>query len=97
MNRRLVLYFVGNVIKLEAVLMLPALITALIYREECAVDFLVAIGVSLAVGFLLTFVFRPSSKVFFSAAKSLPILMLFLRRQAALLQRVHQSSQMLRA
>ena len=66
MNRRLVLYFVGNVIKLEAVLMLPALITALIYREDCAVDFLVAIGVSLAVGFFLTFVFKPSSKVFFA-------------------------------
>lgn len=66
MNRRMVLYMVGNVTKLEALLMLPGFITALVYREACAIDFLVAIGVSLAVGFFLTFVFKPSSKVFFA-------------------------------
>ncbi len=62
----MVLYMVGNVTKLEAVLMLPGLITALIYKEACVVDFLIAIAVSLAVGFFLTFVFKPSSKVIFA-------------------------------
>lgn len=66
MNRRMVLYMVGNVIKLEAVLMLPALITALIYKEECAVDILIAIGVALVTGFAATLIFKPHSKVIYA-------------------------------
>lgn len=66
MNRRMVLYMVGNVIKLEAVLMLPALVTALIYKEECAVDFLITIGVALVTGFATTLIFKPHSKVIFA-------------------------------
>ena len=66
MNRRMVLYMLGNVVKLEAVLMLPALITSLIYKEACTVDFLISIGISLVAGFLLTFIFKPSSKVIFA-------------------------------
>lgn len=66
MNRRMVLSMVGKVVLLEAVLMLPALITSLIYRESCAVSFGIAIAVSLIVGTLLTVVFKPSSKVIFA-------------------------------
>ena len=66
MNRRMVLYMLGKVIQLEAALMLPALITSLIYREECTVDFLVTIAVAVAVGFILSKAFKPSSKVIFA-------------------------------
>ena len=66
MNRRMVLSMVGRVVLLEAALMLPALITSIIYKEACVTDFAVAIGVSLLVGFLLMNVFKPSSKVIFA-------------------------------
>ena len=66
MNRRMVLYMLGKVIQLEAALMLPALITSLIYREECAVDFLASIAVAVVVGFILSLVFKPSSRVIFA-------------------------------
>lgn len=66
MNRRMVLYMLGKVIQLEAALMLPALITSLIYKEECTVDFLVTIAVAVTVGFALSLVFKPSSKVIFA-------------------------------
>lgn len=66
MNRRMVLYMLGNVIKLEAALMIPALITSLIYKEECIVDFIISIAVALFAGFTLTFVSKPSNKVIFA-------------------------------
>ena len=66
MNRRMVLSMVGRVVLLEAVLMLPALITSIIYKEACVRDFAVAIAASLLVGSLLTVVFKPSSKVIFA-------------------------------
>lgn len=66
MNRRMVLSMVGKVVLLEAALMLPALITSIIYKESCTVDFAVSIGICLVTGFLLTVIFKPSSKVFFA-------------------------------
>lgn len=66
MNRRMVLSMVGRVVLLEAALMLPALITSIIYKESCAWDFVAAIAVSLVTGTLLTIVFKPSSKVIFA-------------------------------
>ena len=66
MNRRMVLSMVGRVVLLEAALMLPALITSIIYKEACVADFAVAIVASLLVGCLLTVVFKPSSKVIFA-------------------------------
>ena len=66
MNRRMVLYVVGTVIKIEAALLLFPLITSLIYKESCAVDFLISIGVALAVGFALTLIFKPGSKVIYA-------------------------------
>ena len=66
MNRRMVLYMLGNVVKLEAALMIPALITSLIYKESCAMVFLIAIAIALLIGFSLTLVFKPSTKVIFA-------------------------------
>lgn len=66
MNRRMVLYVVGTVIKIEAALMILPLITSLIYKENCAVDFLISIGIALAAGFALTLIFKPGSKVIYA-------------------------------
>lgn len=66
MNRRMVLYMLGNVIKLESALMLPALVTALIYKEECFTHILISIAVALVSGFALTLLSKPSSKVIFA-------------------------------
>jgi len=57
---------VGRVVLLEAALMLPGLITSIIYRESCVWSFAVAIVASLAVGTFLTVAFKPSSKVIFA-------------------------------
>ncbi len=66
MNRRMVLYVVGTVVKIEAALMLFPLITSFIYKESCAKDFLISIGIALVVGFALTLIFKPGSKVIYA-------------------------------
>ncbi len=66
MNRRMVLYIVGTVVKIEAALMVFPLITSLIYKESCAKTFLVSIGIALAAGFALTLIFKPGSKVIYA-------------------------------
>ena len=66
MNRRMVLYIVGTVIKIEAALMVLPLITSLIYKESCAKDFLISIGIALVAGFALTLAFRPGSKIIYA-------------------------------
>ena len=66
MNRRMVLYMIGQIIKLEAaVLMLPALV-ALIYREQCLWAILATAAVALAAGFMLTLISRPRSQVVYA-------------------------------
>ena len=66
MNRRMVLYTVGTVAKIEAALMVLPLIVSLIYKESCAVDFLISIGIALVTGFALTVIFKPGSKVIYA-------------------------------
>lgn len=66
MNRRMVLSMVGKVVLFEAALMLPALITSIIYKESCVTAIAASMGVCLAVGALLTVVFKPSSSVIFA-------------------------------
>ncbi len=66
MNRRMVLYTVGTVIKIEAALMVLPLIVSLIYKESCTIDFLISIAVALVLGFALTIIFKPGSKVIYA-------------------------------
>ena len=66
MNRRMVLYMVGTVIKIEAALLVLPLIVSLIYKESCSVDFLISIAVALVSGFALTLISRPGSKVIYA-------------------------------
>ena len=66
MNRRMVLYVVGTVIKIEAVLMLLPLVTSIIYKESCVKDILISIGIALVSGFALTLASRPGNKVIYA-------------------------------
>lgn len=66
MNRRMVLYVVGTVIKIEAALMVLPLITSLIYKESCVSDILVSMVIALIVGFAFTVLSRPENKVIYA-------------------------------
>lgn len=66
MNRRMVLYMVGSVIKIEALLMLLPLAVSIIYKEEVFKAFLVSIALALIAGFALTLIFKPGSKVIYA-------------------------------
>ena len=67
MNRRMVLYMVGSVIKIEAALMLLPLIVSVIYGEKStALSFLASIVIALVTGFVMTLAVRPGSKVIYA-------------------------------
>lgn len=66
MNRRMVLYMVGTVVKIEAALMVLPLIISLIYKESCAVDFLISIAIALVAGFAMTLIARPENKIIYA-------------------------------
>ena len=66
MNRRMVMYMVGQIVKLEAAaLLLPALV-ALIYREACLWAILTTVVIALVFGFALTLISRPRSQVIYA-------------------------------
>ncbi len=67
MNRRMIFYMVGNIVLLEAVLLLLPTIVALIYQEMNGVNaFSITILIAAAVGAGLKIVFRPSSRVIYA-------------------------------
>ncbi len=67
MNRRMVMYMVGQIVKLEAaVLLLPALV-ALLYRESTGLwALLLSAVIALITGFALTLVGRPKSHIIYA-------------------------------
>ncbi|MBR7132532.1 MAG: TrkH family potassium uptake protein [Clostridia bacterium] len=66
MNRKMVFYMLGNIIKLEAVLMAPAVVCSLIYRDNGLIPFLITIAVALILGFTLTLLNKPKDKTIFA-------------------------------
>lgn len=66
MNRRMVLYMVGTVIKIEAALMLLPLAVSVVYKESCTKDFLISILIAVVTGFALTLLSKPGSKVIYA-------------------------------
>ena len=62
----MILYMVGQVCEITAVLMVLPLIVSILYRERCLIDFLLAITVALVIGLALTFLSRPTSKVIYA-------------------------------
>lgn len=66
MNRRMILYMVGTVVKIEAVLMALPLIVSLIYGEACSKDFVISIVIALVAGSALTLISNPGNKVIYA-------------------------------
>ncbi len=66
MNRRMVVYTVGTVIKIEGLLMLLPTVCALIYKEDCLKAFLISIAACLIGGFALTLIANPGNKVIYA-------------------------------
>lgn len=66
MNRRMVIYMVGTVIKLEAVLMILPAIVSFIYKESGTIYFAYSILIALAAGFAMTLISKPGNKVIYA-------------------------------
>ncbi len=66
MNRKMVFYMLGQILKLEAGIMFIPLITSLIYSEKCVWVFLITIVISATLGFALTLINKPRDKTFFA-------------------------------
>ena len=66
MNRRMVIYMLGQIIKCEAAMFaLPAAVS-LIYNETSLWAFLISAAIALIVGFALTLTSKPSSRIIFA-------------------------------
>lgn len=66
MNRKMVFYTCGQMLLLEAVLLLLPVATALIYRESCVFALLWAMAAALLAGFLIMLVSKPKDTVIYS-------------------------------
>lgn len=66
MNRKMVFYTCGQMLLLEAVLLILPLVTALIYRERCSISILIAIGAALFIGALIMVISKPKDTVIYS-------------------------------
>jgi trk system potassium uptake protein TrkH len=64
MNRSIIRYILGQVLKLEAVLLILPCLIALIYQEYQGIYYLITIGIALVLGLLMTAV-RPKNTVFY--------------------------------
>lgn len=66
MNRRMVFYMIGQILKLEAALLLFPIICAAVYKESEIVSFLITMVIALAIGFVLTAFNKPKDKTIFA-------------------------------
>ena len=57
---------IGQIIKLEAVLLVLPLAVAIIYRERCALSFLITALASLFVGFAVTLISKPGNRLIYA-------------------------------
>ena len=64
MNRKMVAFIIGRIAVIEAFLFLAPLTVSLIHNEQKSIfAFLISIAIAMAVGILLSVVFKPKSKV----------------------------------
>lgn len=54
MNYRMIAYIIGQIVRVEGILMLPSFVVGLIYGEQVFAAFLIPIGLSVIAGTLLT-------------------------------------------
>ena len=57
---------IGQIIKLEAVLLVLPLAVSIIYRERCALSFLITALASLFVGFVVTLISKPGNRLIYA-------------------------------
>ena len=62
----MVFYRIGQIIKLEAVLLVLPLAVSIIYRERCALSFLITALASLFVGFAVTLISKPGNRLIYA-------------------------------
>lgn len=66
MNRKMVFYMTGQIVKLEAVLLLFPLLVSLMFRERCFFSFLIASVVAVVIGFGLTLLVKPKDRLIYA-------------------------------
>ena len=66
MNRRMVFYMVGQMVKIESLLLILPLITSIIYQEKCIWSILITALIALVIGFSCTRFFKPTNKVIYA-------------------------------
>ena len=72
MNHKIVSYMVGRILHIEALLLVLPLVVSLIYREKCALAFLITILIALAADILLSKVFGKNDKMIFAKCWAYP-------------------------
>lgn len=65
MNRRMILYIVGQIVRMEGILMIMPLIVSFIYEEDTWLSFLIPILLLIALGTAVT-IKRPENKVIYA-------------------------------
>ena len=66
MNRKMVFYICGQMLLIEAALLVLPLIVSLIYGESCALAILAAIGIAIVLGAAIMLISRPDDTVIYS-------------------------------
>lgn len=66
MNRRMVFHTVGQMLKVEGLLMVLPAIVSLIYGEKCFWAFVIAVAVAVALGYFFTLTCRSKNRVIFA-------------------------------
>lgn len=67
MNGKMILYMLGKIAQLEAVIMLPSLICSVIYKEDkVVIAFAVTILLCLGIGLMFSIIGKPRDKVIFA-------------------------------
>ncbi len=66
MNKKIVSYMVGRILQIEAILFLLPFAVSLIYKEKCAIAFLISALIAMGAGLILTYVFGKNDKMIFA-------------------------------
>ena len=66
MNRRMIFYVIGQIINIEAALLLLPAAVSLYYKEGCLTAFLITAGIALAFGLTLTLTSRPGNHLIYA-------------------------------
>ncbi len=82
MKRRMVFYTTGQVVLVEALMLLLPAIVSLIYSESCVYSFLITIGISVILGLLLVVLAKPSDHVIYAKEGFLTVALAWLALSA---------------